>query len=205
VAGFVDRNNDTLSEEIRALMLSSNNQLLKGIFGAVAVGDDAAAAATAAAAAAAAQDGRRSASKLQSFLKAASVTQKFKTQLAGLMGVVEGTAVQVGLYLGCIIFIPVRRHVALLPPSPCLSSPSSPSSTPRPRPRPPTVAVRALHQAQRRQEPAHLRPQDGGGAAALRRHDRRRQDQPLGVPVPGHARRLVRRAHWKRSTHAVAL
>ena len=28
--------------------------------------------------------------KLQSFLKAASVTQKFKTQLAGLMNVIEG-------------------------------------------------------------------------------------------------------------------
>ena len=39
------------------------------------------------------------ANKLQSFLKAASVTQKFKTQLAGLMSVIEGTTVQ---YVRCI-------------------------------------------------------------------------------------------------------
>ena len=32
VAGFVDRNNDTLSDEIRNLMISSNNQLVKNIF-----------------------------------------------------------------------------------------------------------------------------------------------------------------------------
>ena len=32
--------------------------------------------------------------KLQSFLKAASVTQKFKTQLAGLMNVIEGGLVE---------------------------------------------------------------------------------------------------------------
>jgi len=99
VSGFVDRNNDTLSEEIRGLVQTSTNQLLKGIFSV----DDLAAtskdAADSKAAAAAELQAGKSPSKLQSFLKQASVTQKFKTQLGDLMGVIEGTTVQ---YVRCI-------------------------------------------------------------------------------------------------------
>ena len=89
VSGFVDRNNDTLSEEIRGLVQTSSNQLLKGLFS----GDDLGAGG--AGGKEAALEAGKSPSKLQSFLKQASVTQKFKTQLADLMGVIEGTTVQV--------------------------------------------------------------------------------------------------------------
>ena len=77
--GFMDRNRDAIPSELKQLMLSTSNVLLHKIF-------------------ALDPETTKKASR-KSFLKADTVTTKFKSQLGSLMDTITGTDVQ---YVRCI-------------------------------------------------------------------------------------------------------
>ena len=77
----MDRNRDAIPSELKQLMLTTSNKLLHQIF---AMDNDKA------------NEGKRG---RQSFLKADTVTTKFKSQLSALMDSITGTDVQ---YVRCI-------------------------------------------------------------------------------------------------------
>lgn len=80
--GFLDRNRDAIPSELKQLLLSSTNTLLHKIFSLDA-------------------DAQMTSTKRKnrSFIKADTVTMKFKTQLSALMDTITGTDVQ---YVRCI-------------------------------------------------------------------------------------------------------
>lgn len=84
--GFVERNRDALPSESKQLMLSSSNEVLKKIFSVESASE-------------APQIAPRGGRSKQSFMKADTVTTKFRSQLSSLMETIGKTDVQ---YVRCI-------------------------------------------------------------------------------------------------------
>ena len=86
-SGFVELNRDAIPSELRQLMLTSTNKLLNKIFAVDAVDS------------AKADSSAKGARNKQSFMKADTVTTKFRAQLTSLMETISKTNVQ---YVRCI-------------------------------------------------------------------------------------------------------